>query len=116
MAHVIRINLFHILGVLRVTDFQINGCVGTLFVEECGDEGLVSPSVGDEHASGGVAGFCSSVYANAGASGYLDEDGHERSELGRAIDLHLVGECRNYVVGVFKGGGNRCKVLVVDTF
>ena len=60
-----------------------------------------------------MSGFGTAVYAYACASGDLQEDGHECAESRRDVDLHLIDERRNQVVGVFECGGNASKVLFV---
>ena len=48
-------------------------------------------------------GFEASVETDAGASGYLAEDGQETFELGRLRDYDTVDESRNEEIGVLQG-------------
>ena len=98
---------------LRVTDFDIDRGIGSLFIEECLDEGLVVGLSSNEDTSLRVTWFGAAVDADAGSSGYLQEHRHQRTETGREVDLQFIDERRNQAVGVFECGGNASKVLFV---
>ena len=72
-----------------------------LFGKPTSGEGLLHVG-GDKDTAFTVLGFRAAVEADAGASGYLDEDGQGALELGGLGDLHFVNECRDEVVGILE--------------
>ena len=98
---------------LTVTDLDIDRGIGSLFIEECLDEGLVVGLSSNEDTSLRMTWFGAAVDADAGASGYLQEHRHQRTETWREVDLQFIDERGDQAVGVFECWGNASKVLFV---